>query len=44
MVLSVMRALTFRVWGEQEGYDHSYFFIQTFVDDHVEHHAKILKA
>eukprot|EP00192_Tetraselmis_astigmatica_P013476 CAMPEP_0117673218 /NCGR_PEP_ID=MMETSP0804-20121206/14350_1 /TAXON_ID=1074897 /ORGANISM="Tetraselmis astigmatica, Strain CCMP880" /LENGTH=328 /DNA_ID=CAMNT_0005481931 /DNA_START=296 /DNA_END=1283 /DNA_ORIENTATION=+ len=28
----------------QEGYDHSYFFIQTFVDDHVEHHAKMLKA
>ena len=28
----------------QEGYDHSYFFIQTFVDDHIEHHAKVLKA
>lgn len=27
---------------EQPGYDHSYFFIATFVDDHVEHHAKAL--
>lgn len=26
----------------QPGYDHSYFFIATFVDDHVEHHAKAL--
>jgi len=26
----------------QEGYDHSYFFISTFIDDHVRHHAKIL--
>mmetsp|Transcript_25066 Transcript_25066/g.44676 ORF Transcript_25066/g.44676 Transcript_25066/m.44676 type:complete len:352 (-) Transcript_25066:109-1164(-) len=28
----------------QEGYDHSYFFIQTFMDEHIEHHAKLLKA
>jgi S-formylglutathione hydrolase len=21
------------------GYDHSYFFVATFVDDHVAHHA-----
>ncbi|KAJ3039329.1 hypothetical protein HDV00_012322 [Rhizophlyctis rosea] len=27
----------------QEGYDHSYFFIQTFVDDHIAFHAKHLK-
>ncbi|KAG2386441.1 hypothetical protein C9374_002185 [Naegleria lovaniensis] len=27
----------------QEGYDHSYYFIQTFVKDHIEHHAKFLK-
>ncbi|KAJ3296019.1 hypothetical protein HK104_002050 [Borealophlyctis nickersoniae] len=27
----------------QEGYDHSYYFIQTFVDDHLEFHAKFLK-
>ena len=26
----------------QEGYDHSYYFIQTFVKDHLEHHAKFL--
>ncbi len=27
----------------QEGYDHSYFFIQSFMDDHLEWHAKYLK-
>ena len=27
----------------QEGYDHSYWFIQTFVRDHIEHHAKLLQ-
>jgi S-formylglutathione hydrolase len=27
-----------------EGYDHSYWFIQTFVADHIAHHAKALKA
>jgi len=27
----------------QEGYDHSYFFIQTFIADHIQHHAKFLK-
>lgn len=26
----------------QEGYDHSYFFIATFIDDHLRHHAKAL--
>jgi S-formylglutathione hydrolase len=26
----------------QPGYDHSYFFVATFADDHVEHHAKAL--
>ena len=26
----------------QPGYDHSYWFIQTFVDDHLVHHAEIL--
>ncbi|HEY1609202.1 MAG TPA: S-formylglutathione hydrolase [Paraburkholderia sp.] len=25
------------------GYDHGYFFIQTFVGDHIAHHARILK-
>jgi len=28
----------------QEGYDHSYFFIASFIGDHVAHHAKCLKA
>lgn len=32
-------ALTLR---RHEGYDHSYFFIQSFIDDHIEHHARIL--
>lgn len=27
----------------QQGYDHSYYFIQTFIDDHIHHHADILK-
>jgi S-formylglutathione hydrolase len=26
----------------QPGYDHSYWFIQSFIADHIEHHAKIL--
>ena len=28
----------------QEGYDHSYFFISTFVADHLHFHAKHLQA
>jgi S-formylglutathione hydrolase len=28
----------------QPGYDHSYFFIQTFIDDHLAHHARVLAA
>ncbi|KAI8071345.1 putative esterase [Gongronella butleri] len=28
----------------QDGYDHSYFFISTFVADHIQHHARHLKA
>jgi S-formylglutathione hydrolase len=28
----------------QEGYDHSYFFIATFVEDHLRWHARILSA
>lgn len=31
------------VLNMQEGYDHSYFFIQTFVGKHIEFHAKELK-
>ena len=26
----------------QAGYDHSYFFVQSFVDDHLAHHAAVL--
>ena len=25
-----------------EGYDHSYFFIQSFIEDHIQHHTSIL--
>ncbi|KAH8548599.1 s-formylglutathione hydrolase-like protein [Umbelopsis sp. PMI_123] len=28
----------------QEGYDHSYYFISTFISSHIEHHAKYLNA
>lgn len=28
----------------REGYDHSYFFISTFIADHIQFHAKVLKA
>ena len=28
----------------QPGYDHGYYFIQTFMADHLRHHAQILKA
>jgi S-formylglutathione hydrolase len=28
----------------QPGYDHSYFFIQTFMEDHLRHHASVLGA
>jgi len=27
-----------------DGYDHSYYFIQSFIKDHIEYHAKILNA
>jgi len=27
----------------QEGYDHSFFFITTFIEEHIAYHAKILK-
>lgn len=26
------------------GYDHGYYFIQSFIDDHLRHHAKLLSA
>ncbi|WP_420430786.1 S-formylglutathione hydrolase [Hyphobacterium sp.] len=28
----------------QDGYDHSYYFISTFMDDHIAHHMKELKS
>lgn len=28
----------------QPGYDHSYWFIQSFVEDHLRHHAAVLRA
>ena len=28
----------------QDGYDHSYFFISSFVDEHVAHAAQALKS
>ncbi|MEO8459599.1 MAG: S-formylglutathione hydrolase, partial [Dokdonella sp.] len=27
-----------------DGYDHSYWFIQSFVEDHLRHHAIALRA
>lgn len=35
----VRHPLTLRM---QPGYDHSYFFIATFIEDHLRHHAKAL--
>jgi S-formylglutathione hydrolase len=28
----------------QPGYDHGYYFISTFVEDHLRHHARALLA
>lgn len=30
------------VYNERQGYDHSYFFIASFIKDHIEYHAKFL--
>jgi S-formylglutathione hydrolase len=35
------QALTLRM---QPGYDHSYYFIQTFIPDHLRHHAAALRS
>lgn len=35
------QALTLRL---QPGYDHSYYFISTFIEDHLRHHARALAA
>jgi len=37
----VGQALTLR---RQVGYDHGYYFIATFIEDHIRHHASILNA
>jgi S-formylglutathione hydrolase len=37
--LSAGQALTLR---RHAGYDHGYYFISTFIDDHLEHHARAL--
>jgi S-formylglutathione hydrolase len=38
---AVGQPLTLR---RQEGYDHGYYFIASFVDDHLRHHASQLRA
>lgn len=38
---SVGQALELRM---QDGYDHSYYFIQTFMSDHVAHHGAVLSS
>jgi S-formylglutathione hydrolase len=35
------QSLTLR---RQAGYDHGYYFIQSFMADHVAHHARVLRA
>jgi len=37
----VGQPLTLRM---QAGYDHSYYFISTFIEDHIRHHAEALWA
>lgn len=31
------------IYKLREGYDHSYFYIATFMQEHMEYHAKLLK-
>jgi len=38
---SASLSLTLRM---QEGYDHSYYFMASFMGDHIAHHAKVLKG
>jgi S-formylglutathione hydrolase len=35
------QSLTVRM---QPGYDHSYYFISTFMEDHLRHHARALRG
>ena len=37
---AVGQSLTLRL---HDGYDHSYYFIQSFIDDHIVHHAEVLQ-
>jgi S-formylglutathione hydrolase len=32
------------VLKNHEGYDHSYFFVSTFLEDHFKHHSQFLKS
>nr|XP_018900967.1 PREDICTED: S-formylglutathione hydrolase [Bemisia tabaci]XP_018900969.1 PREDICTED: S-formylglutathione hydrolase [Bemisia tabaci] len=32
------------IYKQQAGYDHSYFFIATFIEDHFKHHSKFLDS
>jgi S-formylglutathione hydrolase len=32
------------VLRRHEGYDHGYYFISTFIEDHLRHHAELLGA
>ncbi|KAH8389080.1 hypothetical protein KR215_004709 [Drosophila sulfurigaster] len=32
------------IFKQRDGYDHSYFYIATFVAEHIAYHAKLLKA
>ncbi|XP_060793194.1 S-formylglutathione hydrolase isoform X2 [Neoarius graeffei] len=32
------------VFRLQQGYDHSYYFVFSFIEDHIKHHAKYLNA
>lgn len=41
MLLSLRPELMWS-FGMQDGYDHSYFTISTFIDDHIDHHARAL--
>lgn len=31
------------IYQNRDGYDHSYFFISTFIGEHIAYHAKLLK-
>ena len=31
------------ITNKHEGYDHGYFFINSFIKDHIDYHASILK-